>query len=239
MMRVAGRPDNGGMKPVPLEYPLEGEWMVLNSPGSKVPSHGTDSFASTYAFDLLQVDWTQKSVKFHRKSTLDQILGRVHLNDCYSYGKPIYAPISGRVVASRDGYPERDPVQPLRDISIALKNAWFFDPGKQNIQDIAGNFVIIQGEGEWEGVWIFLGHMKTGSVKVKNGDLIESGDLTGNIGHSGNSTAPHLHFQLMDGPDPLTARGLPSCFREYELYRDQTWIKVKDGIPKNKDRIRF
>lgn len=68
--------------------------MVLNSPGSKVPSHGTDSFASTYAFDLLQVDWTQKSVKFHRKSTLDQILGRVHLNDCYSYGKPIYAPIS-------------------------------------------------------------------------------------------------------------------------------------------------
>lgn len=44
------------MKLVPLESPLEGEWMVLNSSGSKVPSHGTDSFASTYAFDLLQ--WT-------------------------------------------------------------------------------------------------------------------------------------------------------------------------------------
>jgi murein DD-endopeptidase MepM/ murein hydrolase activator NlpD len=225
------------MEPVLIKSPLKGEWMVVNSPGSKVPSHGTHSFASTYAFDLMQVDWTQKPVKFHRKSTLDHILGLVHLADCYTYGKPIYAPISGRVMEALDGYPERDPVQPLRDISVAFKNAWFFDPHKHNIQDIAGNFVIIQGKGVWDGVWAFLGHMKTSSVKVGNGDLIEPGDLLGNVGHSGNSTAPHLHFQLMDGPDATTAKGIPCCFEEYELYQDEHWITIENGIPKNEDRI--
>ena len=227
------------MEPIPIKSPVKGEWMVLNSPGSKVPSHGTHSFATTYAFDLLQVDWTQKPVKFHRKSNLNHILGRVHLKDCYSYGKPIYAPISGRVVEALDGHPERDPVQPLRDIAVAFRNAWFFDPNKHNIQDIAGNFVIIQGDQIGEGVWSFLGHMKTGSVKVENGEKIESGDLLGNVGHSGNSTAPHLHFQLMNGPDATTAKGIPCCFEEYELYQDKRWITVENGIPKNEDRIRL
>ncbi len=221
--------------PIPIESPLKGEWMVLNSPGTKVPSHGTDYLAQTYAFDLLQVDWSQKPLKFHRKSTLSYILGKVHLNDCYCYGKPIYAPISGRVVEARDGYPERDPVQPIHDISIAFKNAWFFNPEKQNIQDIAGNYIIIQGDE----ACTFLGHMQKGSLKVNTGDKIKSGDLIGNIGHSGNSTAPHLHFQLMDGPDAMNAKGIPCCFREYELYDNNRWIRVENGIPKNKDRVRF
>ncbi len=81
--------------------------------------------------------------------------------------------------------------------------------------------------------------MKKGSIKVKKGDDINSGDLVGNIGHSGNSTAPHLHFHLMDSPDPITAKGIPCCFKEYELYLNGNWIKINNGIPKNKDRIRF
>lgn len=217
---------------VPVKPPLKGEWMVLNSPGTKVPSHGTDLLAVTYAIDLLQVDWTRKPVRFYNKSILKYMLGKVHLRDCYSYGKPIYAPLTGTVVEALDGYPERDPVQPLRDISVAIKNA---RSHQQGIQEVAGNYVIIQGDG----IWAALVHMKTGSLKVKKGDEIESGDHIGNIGHSGNSTAPHLHFQLMDGPDPTTAKGIPCCFTEYELYQHGQWIKVEKGIPKNKDRIRF
>lgn len=223
------------LNPIPVESPLKGEWMVLNSPGTKVPSHGTDFLGVTYAFDLLQVNWNQKPLKFYKKSFLDYFLGRVHLSDCYCYGKPIYAPISGTVVEALDGYPERDPVQPFHDISVAFKNAWFFDPQKQSIQEVAGNFVIIQGDN----ACAVLVHMKKDSVKVKKGDEIKSGELVGNIGHSGNSTAPHLHFHLMDSPEPLSAKGVPCSFREYELYLNGRWVKEKNGIPKNKDRIRF
>lgn len=223
------------IEPMPVKSPLKGEWMVMNSPGTKVPSHGTDYLAQTYAFDLLQVDWSHKPVKFYKKSILDYILGKVHLSDCHCYGKPIYAPISGTVVETLDGYSERDPVQPFHDISVAFKNAWFFDVQKHSIQEVAGNFIIIQGEK----ACAVLAHMKKGSIKVRKGDEINYGDLVGSIGHSGNSTAPHLHFHLMDSPDPITAKGIPCCFREYELYLNGSWIKINNGIPKNKDRIRF
>ncbi len=59
------------------------------------------------------------------------------------------------------------------------------------------------------------------------------------IGHSGNSYAPHLHFQLMDSSDICTANGLPCAFEQYEVFQDGKWQKVVNGIPKDKDRIRF
>lgn len=222
-------------EPISVKFPLKGEWMVLNSPGTKIPSHGTDVLGQTYAFDFLQVDWSHKPLKFYKKSILDYFLGKVHLNDCYCYGKPIYAPISGTVVEALDGYPERDQVQPLHDISVAFKNAWFFDPKKQSLQEVAGNFVIIQGNE----ACAVLAHMKKDSIKVQKGDEIKSGDLVGNVGHSGNSTAPHLHFHLMDSPDPTIAKGVLCCFSEYELYHKGYWVNRVNRIPKNKDRIRF
>lgn len=81
--------------------------------------------------------------------------------------------------------------------------------------------------------------MKKDSIKVQKGDEIRPGDLIGNVGHSGNSTAPHLHFHLMDRADPIIAKGIPCCFNEYELFHNGSWVKIKNGIPKNKDRIRF
>jgi hypothetical protein len=42
----------------------------------------------------------------------------------------------------------------------------------------------------------------------------------------------------MDGPDPLTARGIPCAFREYEVWRDGGWQRVEHAIPKSTDRIR-
>jgi len=40
---------------------------------------------------------------------------------------------------------------------------------------------------------------------VKKGDAVRRGQAIGQLGHSGNSTSPHLHFQVTDGPDRLFA----------------------------------
>jgi murein DD-endopeptidase MepM/ murein hydrolase activator NlpD len=49
-------------------------------------------------------------------------------------------------------------------------------------------------------------------LQVKKGDKVKQGQILGEVGNSGNSGGPHLHFQLMDGPSILTGRGLPCHF---------------------------
>ncbi len=68
--------------------------------------------------------------------------------------------------------------------------------------------------------YVLYAHLQNGSVRVAAGEKIVPGQHLGNVGHSGNSTAPHLHFQLMDQLDPWKANGIPCCFREYEMFKD-------------------
>jgi murein DD-endopeptidase MepM/ murein hydrolase activator NlpD len=60
----------------------------------------------------------------------------------------------------------------------------------------------------------------------------------GRVGHTGNSVGPHLHFQLMNSADPLTATGVPSAFAEYLIQRGGRWERVQRGIPGRLERIR-
>ncbi|QRM88775.1 peptidoglycan DD-metalloendopeptidase family protein [Lacinutrix sp. WUR7] len=58
---------------------------------------------------------------------------------------------------------------------------------------------------QWNAIYIqhsdgsvaWYGHMKSGSVTTKNiGDLVTTGEVLGTVGSSGNSTGPHLHFEV-------------------------------------------
>ncbi len=42
-------------------------------------------------------------------------------------------------------------------------------------------------------------HMQTGSVRVKIGQRLRTGQIIGRLGNSGNTTGPHLHFGIQDG----------------------------------------
>ena len=42
----------------------------------------------------------------------------------------------------------------------------------------------------------------------------------------------------MDGPDPLTAQGVPCAFREYDTWRDDAWRRVVHAIPTSTEQIR-
>jgi murein DD-endopeptidase MepM/ murein hydrolase activator NlpD len=88
---------------------------------------------------------------------------------------------------------------------------------------------------------IFAGfaHLVPGSVAVEAGQTVRRGEVLGRVGHTGNSTSPHLHFQLMDSPDLMTAKGVPCAFRAYEVLRDGSWESVENGVPRKVDRIRY
>lgn len=58
-----------------------------------------------------------------------------------------------------------------------------------------GNYVRIDHDG---GLTTLYGHLKHGTLAdLSVGDSVKSGDYLGKIGSSGNSTGPHLHFQVM------------------------------------------
>jgi len=221
--------------PVVVDFPLRGEWIAPNTPGEKVPSHGTDILGQRYAYDFVGIDPQSKSTRFYRPGPLHYLALGVRLQDCYGWGRPIFSATAGTVVQAKDGWPERNPVHLGRDLAILLKNAWTFDAKQENaFQQLAGNYIIVEtGDG-----YVVYAHAQTGSILVSPGDKVEAGQQLARLGHSGNSTAPHLHFHIMDHQDPRRAQGILCCFREYEVFQQGLWQIVENGIPKAKDRIR-
>ena len=221
--------------PVVVEFPLRGEWIAPNTPGKKVPSHGTDMLGQRYAYDFVRTDGSPRGMRFYRSSPLRYFILGVPLQDCFGWGQPIHSPADGRVVKAEDGWPERNPVHLVRDLAIAIKNGLTTDPARiKDLRPLAGNYIIL----EIPGGFAFLAHAQTGSIKVSPGEKVSAGQHLANVGHSGNTTAPHLHFQLADNLDLLNAKGIPCCFREYEVLREGVWQPVRNGIPKDTDRIR-
>jgi hypothetical protein len=116
-----------------------------------------------------------------------------------SYGQPVVAVADAVVVKAVDGIPDQTPGQPLQDVT--------FD-------NADGNHVILDlGDGRFA----LFAHLKPGSVAVAAGDRVTRGQLIGELGNSGSSTGPHLHFHVMDAPSALVADGLPYVFDAFEL----------------------
>jgi hypothetical protein len=219
---------------VAVDFPLRGEWTAYNSPGDQVPSHGVDLLGQRYAFDLVRFD-RRPGWHVHPAGSLRSNLLGFPVRECYGWGEPIHIPFDAEIVEASDGYPERSRVVPIREIAVVLKNAVTFNPKRPGgMRPVIGNHVIARA-GD---VHAFFAHLTTGSVAVSAGQSVRAGDVIGRVGHTGNSTAPHLHFQLMDSPDLLTARGVPCAFREYEVERDGEWTLVQHGIPRRSERIR-
>ena len=75
---------------------------------------------------------------------------------------------------------------------------------------IVGNHVVID---LGDGVYAALAHLRRRSIRVTTGQHVRAGDQIAECGNSGNTTEPHLHFQLMDHPSVAVAAGLPFRFR--------------------------
>lgn len=219
-----------------VEFPLRGEWQSPNTPGTKIPSHGTNRFGTRYAYDFIQVDWNRPGKPAYRSSLPQYLITGLPLKDYYCWGQEIYAPCDGIVVKAEDHYEERERTNLLGDLKNAYQNAKHFDPSMGDPRIVAGNYIIIEHSAK---IYAALCHLQQESIQVTEGQLVKKGDLLGRVGHSGNSFGPHLHFQLMDNRDISKAKGLPCVFEKYEVYREGKWQKVDEGIPTSKDRIRF
>ncbi len=91
-------------KPILMEFPLQGEWLSPNTPGTKVPSHGTNRLGTRYAYDFIQVDWERPGRPSYRGGLLRYLLFGIPVEDYFCWGqytRPAAAPSCWQKTAIR------------------------------------------------------------------------------------------------------------------------------------------
>jgi murein DD-endopeptidase MepM/ murein hydrolase activator NlpD len=61
----------------------------------------------------------------------------------------------------------------------------------------AGHYVVLDGAGEQRD-YVFM-HLKTGSITVREGQSVRTGQQIGLVGNTGRSSGAHLHFEIWNG----------------------------------------
>jgi hypothetical protein len=244
--------------PLVIAFPLRGEWVAAVTPAARVPSHRTNLLGTRYAYDFVGVKRTSgftggagtpKGLKFCGDSPLRSLVFGTRQQDCYGSGEPIYAPFKGTVITARDGWPDRKRIHlHLSSHVLFLQPAWSVFLGGAyrlwlrikrpgDLRQIAGNYINLKMPGKE--IYAHFAHARTGSIRVREGQEVDAGQPLAEVGHSGNSMVPHLHFHLMDNADSWRARGLACAFRRYEAYCRGAWETVEQGMPRRLEVVRY
>ncbi len=118
--------------------------------------------------------------------------GSGNLHEFAIFGAPVYAPLTGTVVAVENQVPD-NPV------------------GHNNPESNWGNHVILRSD---MGLHVMLAHFLQGSITVAAGQRVTAGTFLGSCGNSGRSPVPHLHLHAQDGPRS-GAPTLPFVLKHY------------------------
>lgn len=180
--------------------PLTGDnWLDANGccgltahRGAVSPINGTYWAPERWAIDYVKLTPTMK---------LSDDGARDNARSYPGYGQNVIAVADGPIVAITTDRPEQEPGTA---------------PGPTlTLDEYGGNYVVQDIGG---GTYAFYAHLKTGNpFDLQVGQQLTRGDRLGLLGNTGNTDAPHLHFHLMDSPNPLASNGLPFVFDTFTL----------------------
>ncbi len=178
-----------------LSAPLHGgQWLAASGPSNASDHRRTVAAIGGRAWlaQRFAIDWNMVGPNG------DTHHGDEHQNESYwGFGQSVHAVAAGQVVAVVDSIADNAPHLPLPPITLG---------------NITGNVVTIRiGPGQYA----TYAHLKHGSIRVRAGQTVTAGDVIALVGNSGQTTAPHLHFQITDGPAALGSEGIPYVLRSY------------------------
>jgi murein DD-endopeptidase MepM/ murein hydrolase activator NlpD len=123
------------------------------------------------------------------------------VKDYVDYGATVIAVADGTVVEVLDTLEDQVPGK-------------LPDPKTITLENVDGNHIVLDiGHGKYA----FYAHLQRHSLKVAKGDHVKRGQALALLGNTGNTSAPHLHFHLMDGSSVLGSSGLPYVIDKFAL----------------------
>lgn len=203
---VSSIPIRTGASKTALRFPMAGGWTIGSGPTNHSP-HRWVVFEE-FAYDISR----QAGAGLTYKGSGQKF------TDYYAYGAPVLAAADGTVAAAHDGVAEDSSIMRRPDESQeAYLTRLLAGQGERMAAGpnaIIGNHVVLNhGNGEFS----IYAHLKPGSVEVRKGQAVKAGAALGRLGSSGNSTEPHLHFQVCDTPDPMACAAIPPQFVNVEI----------------------
>jgi hypothetical protein len=207
------------------------EWAAVNGPGnisghrrSRQTFNGNSAIGQRYAIDYLLVDSTGST----RRPGSD----RTKNDSYYAWGQEVLAVADGIIASSKDSIISNTVGSP---VAVTI-----------NPVTLGGNFLGLKIA---DGKYAMYAHLQPGSQRVKIGDHVKRGQVLALLGNSGNSSEPHLHFQISTGPSfMIESEGVPYA-QDFTVIGDCAGIgrpctlraspvKVK-GIPLQNELVKF
>jgi hypothetical protein len=202
---------------VSIGPPLHGDGYVLadsccdavRHTRAALPVNGRVWLAQRYAVDWEQLD-AQGRIYAGRQEKLESYT---------ILGKPVVAVADAVVASVTDGLPEQTPgkYSPNTPLDEADGNSVILDLGEQH--------------------YALYAHMQPGTIQVRVGQRVAAGQLIGLVGNSGNSVAPHLHFQVNDRASSVASNGLPHEIKEFQVTGRSPGTKAFDEAVETGTRL--
>jgi len=197
-------------RPIVIQSPIRGKnWAAVNGPLNTsvhrraiLTMNGLPHIGQRYAIDWIQLGDDNNS-----------FTGDKDKNSSYrAWDQEIHAVADGKIVEVKDGIPENVPNSGKLAVEITSDSL----AGNHIIEDLGG------------GHFAAYAHLWPGTLKVKTGDVVHAGEVIARLGNTGNSSEPHLHFQVCDAPSFPNSEGLPFAIDRFTR-EDYTVNKTADG----------
>src|SRR5215470_12643709 len=229
-LHLIGAPNPGPAKPVPLNYvvaplkiadakpliigpPLAGTgWVAANGccnpdithRGSVQSVNGALYDSQRFAIDWMRLDEQGRLVHGEEND----------VHNYSDYGADVLAVANAKVVSAMNNLDDQVPGR-------------LPEPSFITIETVDGNHVVLDLGG---GRFAFYAHLQKNSIRVRPGDSVKKGAVLGKLGNTGNTSAPHLHFHIMNRPSPIAADGIPYLIDTFD-FAGQIDINAFEAAP--------
>jgi hypothetical protein len=195
-----------------LGPPLRGkDWVAFNGCCEASGAHRATSqtvngglyFAQRFAIDWMRLDEGGRLVNGNAAD----------VHSWAGYGSDVISVSDGRVVEIEQNLDDQVPGS-------------LPDPKTITLANVDGNYIVLD---LGNGVFAFYAHLKRNSISVSSGEHVKRGQVLAKLGNTGNTSAPHLHFHLIDGTSTLGSNGIPYVIDAFAYAGKISAAKFGDG----------